>query len=118
MKVPSPSVLFWVQMNAVVKRQLNASVPLENIWYLQVCSIIHLGEKKPRWIDKVLLLKLLLNPVPGDDLETGKNAWHKPIQSPPQTQALLSVELSQLKLSLCFCLAPPVLAPGTDQWPC
>lgn len=46
MRVPSLSLLFWVQMNAVLKGQLNASVPLENIWYLQVCSIIHLTRKK------------------------------------------------------------------------
>lgn len=111
MKVPSPSVLFWVQMNAVVKRQLNASVPLENIWYLQVCSIIHLGEKKPRWIDKVLLLKLLLNPVPGDDLETGKNAWHKPIQSPPPNPSssvcgIVTVEAVTVLLLGTACACP------------
>lgn len=74
MRVPSLSLLFWVQMNAVVKGQLNASVPLENIWYLQVCSIIHLKKKKkPRWIDKVLFLMLLQNPALTGDLERELN---------------------------------------------
>lgn len=78
MSVPSHSLLFWVQMNAFVKKgQLNASVPVENIWYLQVCSIIHFKKKKkkrkPDGFNKVLFLMLLQNPALTGDLETELN---------------------------------------------
>lgn len=79
------SLLSCLQRNSVMKGQLNASVPLENICYLQVCRIIHYKKASPdgltRWFF-VFFLVLLQHPALSDDLETEMNGWQEPIQSP------------------------------------